>query len=237
MSDPVQAGEVSQRLKDIHSRIETACNKAGREPGSVRLLAVTKTVAIDVLAAALEAGQHLLGENYVQEAVKKAAELSALNPAFHLIGHLQRNKVKQAVGLFELIHTVDRLELAAEISKVAAARGIEQRVLIQVNISAEESKSGIAAEAAAGLAAQIARLPAIKLCGLMCIGSYVEPDAPEQDRRREFIAMRNLRGEIEQTIGVTIPELSMGMSHDFEPAIEEGATIVRVGSAIFGERA
>ncbi len=229
---------IKAQLQFVHDRIHAACFRIGREPNSVRLIAVTKTFPVGVMREALAAGQFLFGENYVQEAQRKVAALGELVPEFelHLIGPLQRNKVKHAVGLFSMIQTVDRVELAQEIQKVAEGRGIVQSVLMQVNISGEESKSGVLPGHAASLAKEILSMPNLRLQGLMSIGSFVEEDATDGVRRREFKMMSVLRDELEVELKVELPELSMGMSHDFELAVEEGATLVRVGSLIFGER-
>ena len=233
---------IAVRLQNVRLRIEQACRRAGRKPEQVKLLAVSKTVPVDGLVAAIEAGQICFGENYVQEAVKKSEQLAAAGikipqrAVFHLIGTLQRNKVKQAVGVFELIHTVDRIEVAAEIEKIAAAKSLRQSILLQINISGEASKSGADPQNAADLALEIAKFKSIDLCGLMCIGSYFEASEPEELRRKELVALRQLRDSISSQTDLGLPELSMGMSHDFELAVEEGATIVRVGSAIFGAR-
>ena len=181
----------------------------------------------------------MFAENYGQEARSKYSARLAKDGAaleLHFIGHLQRNKAKDAIGLFELIHTVDRLELARALDAAAANAAKTQRVLMQVNVSLEESKSGAAPVDAENLAAEISRLPNLRLEGLMCIGSYIPSDAPEDERRREFRTLRAMRDTIGQQTGLDLPHLSMGMSHDFEAAIEEGATFVRLGTAFFGER-
>lgn len=231
---------IADNLQQIHSSMAEACKRSGRSVNSVRLVAVSKTVDVERIAEAMCAGQLLFGENYVQSAREKIegiAQASLAAPAeFHLIGNLQRNKAKLAVQLFSMIESVDRLPLAQEISKVAVALGKRQQVLLQVNISREESKSGIFPEQASELAGAIAALPGVELRGLMCIGSWYDDAVPETDRRKEFIAMRELRDSLAAQLKLPLPELSMGMSGDFAYAIEEGATLVRVGTAIFGER-
>lgn len=230
---------IEQNVRDVVGRIAAAARRVGRDPGSVQLIAVSKTVGPAGMIDAAEAGVRAFGENYVQEASKKIPEVRAAcsSPvAFHCIGHLQRNKAKDAVRLFDTIQTVDRIELAHELEKAAVAVGRRPSVLIQVNTSGEESKSGIAPEAARGLAERLMGFSALDLRGLMCIGRYVDESADEHHRRTEFRLLANLRSDIASAIGRELPDLSMGMSHDFELAIEEGATLVRVGTMIFGER-
>ncbi len=229
------------RLAAIHQRIAQACSRAGRTADSVRLLAVSKKVDAAAVAEAVRAGQVDFGENYVQEGAKKIDELAAIadlpaRPVFDLIGPLQRNKVKKAVGVFGTIQTVDRIELASEIDRIAAARGVIQPVLVQVNVSGEQSKSGTAPSDLAALVQKIRSMASIDLRGLMSIGSYIGESEADALRRSEFKLLRRLRDETADRTGLALPELSMGMSHDFELAIEEGATIVRVGTALFGER-
>jgi pyridoxal phosphate enzyme (YggS family) len=229
--------EIRHCVASIRERVRAAAEQSGRPADSVRLVAVSKTVPSSGIAAALAAGQHLFGENYIQEAKQKQAELSGRGDyEFHFIGSLQRNKAKDAVGSFSLIHSVDRPALARALSDCAQRRMQTQDILLQINVSGETTKSGVPAESAEGLARQIAALPHLGLRGLMCIGSYVDPSQPEEIRGREFRAMQQLRERLQQTLGLPLPELSMGMSHDFEIAIRHGATLVRVGSAIFGER-
>lgn len=226
--------EIARNVSEIHTRMRGAAERAGRRAEEISLVAVSKTFPLEFLEAAFAAGQRIFGENYVQEAVSKRDALPAAE--FHMIGHLQRNKVKQIVGKFALIHTVDRLELAQEISKVAASSGVTQRILVQVNISGEEAKSGVDPDEAASLAREILKLQSLSLEGLMCIGLFVEDDAPDAERRKEFQDLAALKRSVEHSVGRQFPHLSMGMSHDFELAIEEGATLVRVGSALFGKR-
>ena len=227
--------EIADKLAAVTSRIQQACAVAGRDPSSVRLVAVSKLHPASVIAEATTAGQQVFGENYVQELVDKAAHLS--DPiAWHMIGHLQSNKVKYLPGIVSMIHTVDRLSLAQEIDrqwrdKLSAACNI----LVQVNVSGEATKSGTTATEAVELVRQIARLPNIRVRGLMTMPPFF--DDPEL-ARPYFQELRLLAEQIgkEAIPGVEMAELSMGMSGDFEVAIEEGATLVRVGTAIFGER-
>lgn len=223
------------RLDTLLDRIRKAAVACGRDPQSVRLVAVSKTVAAERVRAAVAAGVDTLGENYIQEARAKIETLAALPVAWHFIGHLQSNKAKYAVRLFELIHTVDSLKLAAELDRQAARAGKSQRVLVQVNVSGEASKSG-ACEAEAGhLVADIGKLAHLSVEGLMTMPPFF--DQPEK-ARPSFRALRRLRDDIQQRHlpGVDLRELSMGMTGDFEVAIAEGATLVRIGTALFGER-
>lgn len=219
-------------LQTVKEQIAKAAQKSGRQPTDVTLVAVSKFVLPTVVREALELGQHVFGENYVQEGCSKKEEFGD-SIEIHLIGNLQRNKAKKAVGIFELIHTIDRIEVAEEIAKIAERQELVQRGLIQVNISKEKSKSGVMGEKLPSLLEQALRLSSLKIEGLMCIGSW---DQGDDVRVKEFETLRNLRDESEKSFGVALPELSMGMSRDFELAIEHGATLVRVGSALFGER-
>lgn len=222
---------IAERLALVRERVAQAAIRAGRRPESVRLLAVSKTKPAEMVRAAYEAGQREMGENYAQELTAKAAALSDLGDVrWHLIGPLQRNKVKQVVGVVALVHTVDRVAIAEEIDKRAAAIGRVVPVLLEVNVSGEASKAGCPPEEAPALAAAVRAMPHVELRGLMTI----PPDTEDREAARPFF--RRLR-ELRDRIGGDLPELSMGMSHDFEIAVEEGATIVRVGTAIFGARA
>ncbi len=227
---------IAKNLNNINLQIEQACKSANRDVRSVKLMAVSKLKPLSDIQEAVGAGQMFFGENRVQEGVEKIKELNNEKVRVDLIGPLQRNKAKHAVGLFHTIHSVDRIELAETISQRARHLGITQNVLMQVNISEEESKSGVSPDAASYLLEKLLALSDLQVDGLMCIGSFIPSTAPEVERKREFIKMRNLRQELQNEHAVLLPELSMGMSHDFELAIAHGATIVRVGSAIFGER-
>jgi len=227
--------DVASRLAEIKDRIERAALACGRNPENVRLVAVSKTVPADCIRAAIDAGVTDLGENYVQEAREKIEVLREQNVSWHFIGHLQSNKAKAAVGLFDLIHSVDSFKLAKELNKRAAAIGKAQPILVQVNISGEETKSGIDPSQTIGLIRQIAGLANLRVQGLMTMPPFFNaPDAV----RPYFKALKDLRQAVDrQTIpGIAMLELSMGMSGDFETAIEQGATLVRVGTAIFGKR-
>lgn len=222
----------ARRLQELRFRIAAACARARRDPSGVRLIAVSKTVSADRVLELVRAGQSEFGENRVQEALEKMARVGP-GVEWHLVGHLQRNKAKSAVGRFSLIHSVDDLELAAEIDRRAAALGIVQPVLVQANLAGEATKHGVGEEAVVPLAESVAALPHVSLRGLMIIPPATE--RPE-DARPWFRRLRVLRDDLAARLGRPLPELSMGMSDDFEVAVEEGATLVRVGRAIFGER-
>jgi pyridoxal phosphate enzyme (YggS family) len=225
---------IADNLKTIMDRIAAAAQRAGREPFSTKLVAVTKTVNVERIREAVAAGAVILGENRVQEAKEKIKQLSAI-ASWHLIGHLQTNKAKYAVKLFDMIHSVDSLELAKELDKQAAKIGKIQNVLVEVSIAGEASKAGVSVADVVGLVKDAAKLKNISIKGLMTIPPFL--DNPEEVRPY-FRALRELATSItkENISGVSMQELSMGMSEDFETAVEEGATIVRVGSAIFGKR-
>lgn len=225
---------ITDNLKIVMDRIAAAAERSGRDPASVRLVAATKTVQPERIKEAVQAGVYIIGENRVQEAREKIRLLGSI-ASWHLIGTLQKNKAKYAVRLFDLIHSVDSLELAQELDRQAAKIGKVQDVLIEVNIAGEMSKSGVRADEAARLVSEAAGLKNISIRGLMTMPPYSED--PE-DSRPYFRKLRELSAEIagHGFSGVSMAELSMGMSGDFEVAIEEGATMVRVGTAIFGER-
>jgi pyridoxal phosphate enzyme (YggS family) len=209
-----------------------ACARAGRSPAEVRLVAVSKTFPAEVVRELMACGHDLFGENRVQEALDKIAEVGP-GAIWHMVGHLQRNKARHAVGAFELIHSVDSVALAREIDRRAAERGIVQPILLQLNLGAEQSKSGAGAGEVEALARAAAALPALELRGLMAI----PPPGPSAAAARGWFAkLRELRDGCARQLGRPLPELSMGMTDDFEVAIEEGATLIRVGRALFGER-
>jgi len=217
---------------EVHARLTAAARRAGRDPGGVRLVAVSKTVDLDRLRQALAAGQRLFGENYLQEAQRK---IEALGPgvSWHFVGHLQTNKAKGAVALFDLIHSVDRLRLAQALNEAASKISKIQDILLQVNLAGEESKSGAALAEVPALIQHIRLLPNLRLLGLMTMPPFLpDPEAA----RPFFLALRELRDRLEQNGFGPLPELSMGMTGDFEAAVEEGATLVRVGTAVFGPR-
>jgi pyridoxal phosphate enzyme (YggS family) len=225
--------QISANINAIKQKIAAAAERAGRDPLSIKLMAVTKTVKPELIGKAIEAGLTMLGENYVQEAKDKIAAISD-HAQWHMIGHLQTNKAKYAVKLFDYVHSVDRLELAQELDKRAGQINRKLNVLIEVN-SGEESKSGIEKTQALDLVRQIAHLPNLAVRGLMAMAPY--SDNPENSRPY-FKALRDLRDDIDRAgiAGISMEELSMGMTDDFEVAIEEGATIIRIGRAIFGKR-
>jgi len=225
---------IADNLRDIQERIRAAVERAGRDPGSVKLVAVSKTQPAEAVAAALEAGQMIFGENYVQEFTDKARQLPG-NVQWHFIGSLQTNKVKYLAGITTLIHSVDRISLAQEINRQWEKSDGVCNILLQVNISGEETKSGTTTSGVIELAREAAALPHLRIRGLMTMPPFF--DEPER-ARPYFRELKRLAGVIaaENIPGVSMEELSMGMSGDFEVAIEEGATLVRVGTAIFGER-
>jgi pyridoxal phosphate enzyme (YggS family) len=229
-------GQLLNNLKAVYGKMGHAAMKAGREPSEVNLIAVTKNVSIDVIREAVDIGMREFGENRVQEAQGKVKsdELSVKGERirWHLIGHLQKNKARVAVELFDLIQSVDSYELAEIISKQAEHINKKQKILIQVKLAEEESKKGISKEDLTLLIEKAVRLKGIKVEGLMTIPPFFD-DAEKV--RPYFRELRMLRDGIERA-GFKLNELSMGMSNDFEVAIEEGATMVRVGTAIFGER-
>ncbi|MFN8008359.1 MAG: YggS family pyridoxal phosphate-dependent enzyme [Terriglobia bacterium] len=228
--------DVRANVQKIQGMVEEAAIKAGRNPAAVKLMAVSKTIEPKLICEALEAGIQHIGENRVQEAQMKLPQLCAYPFTFHLIGALQKNKVNKAVELFDWIHTVESLELATKISRAAELSGKRVPVLIEVNQGREPSKSGVLEENLKELVEQISLLKHLSLRGLMSVPPYLEdPEAvrPYFARLREF-AEKLAVLKIEN---VSMEELSMGMSHDFPIAIEEGATLVRVGTAIFGPRA
>jgi pyridoxal phosphate enzyme (YggS family) len=225
---------IADNLKAIQARIETAARRAGRDPASVRLVAVSKTKPAAFVDEAARGGQRLFGENYVQEFLSKAREVS--EPVeWHFIGHLQSNKVRQIAGLVTMIHSVDRLSLAREINSQWGKIGRICDVLIEVNTACEGTKCGTTTTSVFDLVRQAATLSHLRIRGLMCMPPYF--DDPEE-ARPYFRELRRIAEEINTQIipHVEMTELSMGMSGDFEVAIEEGATLIRVGTAIFGER-
>lgn len=227
---------IRENLKAVKETINNSSLKAGRNPQDIRLVAVTKTVGLPEIVEAVNAGVLILGENRVQEAKEKISnfknQISNSKVEWHLIGSLQKNKTRTAVQLFDLIHSVDSISLAEEINKQARNTGKKQRVLIQVKLSDEAAKHGVLEKDMTALHAEVTKMKNIKLEGLMTIPPYFEN--PEMSRPY-FMRLREIRDKLSST-AYNLPELSMGMSNDFEVAIEEGATMVRIGTAIFGER-
>lgn len=225
---------VKTRVDSIRTRIEKAASACGRNPANIRLVAVIKSVPIRLVREALEAGVTILGENYVQEARAKISELSDYPISWHFIGHLQSNKAKYAVRLFDLIHSVDTLKLASDLNKQAVKIKKIQDILVQVNISEEATKSGVSIQDTQQLLEDLSDLDHLAVKGLMTMPPFFND--PEKVRPF-FAALRELRNRLGQRLPhVTLNELSMGMTGDFEVAIAEGATLVRIGTAIFGER-
>jgi hypothetical protein len=226
--------ELAARLAEVRGRIAAAAARSGRDAAGITLVAVSKGVPAPVIAAAAAAGQRVFGENRVQEALAKA-EVGGRGLAWHLLGHLQRNKAKAAARFFDAVESLDSLALAADLDARAGEAGRRPRVLVQVKVAGEPTKSGIAPEAAPQLIEAAAGLAHLELAGLMTIPP--PPGTPE-DSRPWFARLRELRDRWDGACCPrgTLRELSMGMSADYEVAIEEGATIIRVGSAIFGAR-
>ena len=223
--------DLSTRLAHIQTAIDEAARRVGRDPQDIELLAVSKTQPAEIVHQAMRAGVMNFGENKVQEARGKIETLG--RGVWHLIGHLQTNKAKDAVRLFDSIDSVDRVELATEIAHRAEIIGKVQNVLLQVNIAGESTKFGCAPAAASALAQEINAIARLSLRGLMTIAPY-SPD-PEKSRPH-FAGLRELRDKIQNDTGLHLPVLSMGMSGDYIVAIEEGSTSVRIGTALFGER-
>jgi len=226
--------DVAANWRRVRARVDAAAARVGRDPGSVRVVAAAKTKPVELIERAVAAGVTDVGENYVQEAADKAARI-AVPVTWHLIGHLQRNKAGRAVELFSLIHTLDSATLAAALARHAERHGRAMRVLIEVNVGGETTKSGVAPSAAGDLLAALAGQRWVEIDGLMAI----PPPGPDAEAARpHFRRLRELRDQLRRHAAANAPlrELSMGMSDDFEVAIEEGATLVRIGRAIFGER-
>jgi pyridoxal phosphate enzyme (YggS family) len=222
--------EIASRLREVRDRIANAAQRSSRVTDSIRLVLASKTQPIDAIRAAYDAGARDFGENYVQEAVSKRGPLRDLNDVtWHLIGHLQTNKSKVAANTFDIIQTLDSIRLADALAGLSVSPPI--RVLIEVNLGAEASKSGIAIGDAEKLV-ESAR-DKLEIAGLMTIAPHSES---LDDARRYFAELRELRDRLAACTGLALSELSMGMTEDFEVAIEEGATMVRIGRAVFGER-
>ncbi len=233
---------VADNLARVRDRMAAACDRAGRPHDAVRLVAVSKRIPLPALVEAAAAGHVLFGENRIQDALPRPDELGAAlsaagvdapPPAWHFIGHLQSNKARKAVGRFDLIHAVDSAKLARRLSDVAVEQGLRQAVLLEVNVTGEAQKHGLAPAEVPEAAALAAGLPGLDPRGLMCMARF---GAPEAELRDTFAALRRLAEAARADTGRPLPELSMGMSDDFELAIEEGATLVRVGTAVFGPR-
>jgi pyridoxal phosphate enzyme (YggS family) len=224
--------EIEANLERVNSAVATAAEKAGHPAKEIQLVAVSKTHPAESVHAAFDAGQVLFGESRVQEARAKILLLPS-SLRWHFIGHLQKNKIRHALPLFELLHSIDSLALAQDVDRIAAEDGLRPRVLLEVNVAGEGSKFGFLPDALRADLEALLQLNRLTIEGLMTI----PPLAPEAEAsRKHFIALRELRDELEKEFRVRLPQLSMGMSDDFTVAIEEGATLVRVGAAIFGKR-
>ena len=226
--------DIAANLARIRTEIATTCARCGRDPATVRLIAVSKTHPASAVAVACAAGQILFGESYVQEFLAKA-EAVQLPVAWHFIGHLQSNKVRYLPGKVALIHSLDRLTLAEEISRQWGKHGLQAEVLIEVNLGGEAGKSGVREVELEALLRRVVTLPHLAVRGLMTLPPYLDDPAAV---RPYFRRLRELARRLDtlDLPGLSMAELSMGMSHDFTVAIEEGATLVRIGTAIFGER-
>lgn len=226
------SSNITDNIAIINEKISKATKRSGRDPKEITLLAVTKNVELARIKKAISAGVRLFGENYIQEAKEKIEKIRRSSVVWHFIGHLQKNKVKYAIELFDMIQTVDSFELAKEIDK-KAKNPID--ILIEVSIAGEKSKAGIKKDRVIDLARKISELKNLSLKGLMTIPPY--SDNPQLSRPY-FVTLRRLAERVnkERISGVTMNTISMGMSNDFEVAIEEGSTMVRIGTAIFGER-
>ena len=224
--------EIAARLEQVQRAIAEAAKKSGRSPNDVELVAVSKTHPAEKVQEVAEAGQVLFGESRVQEARAKIPLLPS-RLRWHFIGHLQKNKIRHALPLFEMFHGIDSLALAQDMQRIADEDGLQPRVLLEVNVAGEASKHGFTPEAVRRDLENVLSLGRLTIEGLMTI----PPFAPEAEvSRRYFVALRELREELEAEFGIGLSQLSMGMSGDYAVAIEEGATLVRVGTAIFGER-
>jgi len=223
---------IGDNLDRVRQQISTAAAKSGRTLDDVELVAITKTHPAESVREAIEAGQILFGESRVQEARAKIPELPS-NCRWHFVGHVQKNKIRHALPLFEMFHGIDSLELARDINRIAEEDGAHPNVLLQVNVAGEGSKFGFSPDSLGAQMEALLALPRLSIEGLMCI----PPLAIEsEDSRKFFVQIRELRDSLEKEFSLKLPRLSMGMTQDFPIGIEEGATLVRVGTAIFGER-
>jgi pyridoxal phosphate enzyme (YggS family) len=223
---------IAENLERVREQIASAAAKSGRSADDVELVAITKTHPAEKVREAIEAGQTLFGESRVQEARAKIPELPS-NVCWHFVGHMQKNKIRHALPLFEMFHGIDSLEVARDINRIAEEEGAHPTVLLQVNIAGEGSKFGFSPGKLHDEMEGLLNLPRLTVGGLMCIPPLAgEPEAS----RKHFIQLRELREKLENQRGVKLTHLSMGMTNDYAVAIEEGATLVRVGTAIFGER-
>ncbi len=226
---------MKDKIENIEKRLIDTAKQCGRDRDSVKLIAVSKKMSEERVRVAIESGAKILGENYIQEAREKIEALKEYDVSWHFIGHLQSNKAKYAVKIFDMIHTVDSVKLAKEIDKQAKKIDKIQEILIQINISEEDSKSGVSADNTIQIIKEISRFDNIRIKGLMGMPPYY--DNPEM-AKPYFTRMKEIKEmiEAEKIKGVLMDELSMGMTGDFEVAIQEGSTLVRIGTAIFGAR-
>ena len=223
---------IAENLERVREQIAQAAAKSGRSVDDVELVAISKTHEAEKVREAVSAGQTLFGESRVQEARIKIPELSA-TVRWHFVGHLQKNKIRHALPLFELIHSIDSLVLAQDMNRIAEEEGLHPRVLIEVNVAGEGSKFGFTPKKLRGEMEELLALPRLSILGLMCIPPIAEE---AEASRKYFVALREERDRLQTEFHVDLAQLSMGMTQDFAVAVEEGATLVRVGTAIFGER-
>jgi PLP dependent protein len=226
---------INHNLQDIHQKITATAIRCGRDPGTIKLVAVSKKISSSRMQEAIEAGQFLFGENYIQEAAQKKTEINSI-ASFHFIGHLQSNKAKLAAQIFEMIETIDRYKLAAALDQELKHLDKTLDVLVQVNIGEERQKSGVLPQETEGLLKQLQLLSNLKVLGLMTIPPYTDN---QESSRPHFRALRLLAEEMQKKnyfFDNTHVDLSMGMSNDYTVAIEEGATLIRIGTALFGQR-
>jgi pyridoxal phosphate enzyme (YggS family) len=223
---------ICENLERVRSQIADAAQKSGRSPDEIELVAISKTHDADKVRAAQEAGQTLFGESRVQEARAKIPELPS-SLRWHFVGHLQKNKIRYALPLFELFHGIDSLNLARDLNRIAEEDGMHPRILLEVNVAGEGSKFGFKPETLRQEMEQLLSLGRLSIEGLMTIPPLAEKAEPS---RKFFVDLRELRNALETVFDMKLPRLSMGMTNDFPVAVEEGATLIRVGTAIFGER-
>ena len=223
---------IADNLGRVREQISTAAAKSGRASSEIELVAVTKTHPAESVREAIEAGQILFGESRVQEARAKIPELPS-NCRWHFVGHLQKNKIRHALPLFEMFHGIDSFALAQDINRIAEEEALYPRILLEVNVAGEGSKFGFAPDALGEQMEALLRLPRLSIEGLMCIPPVA---MKSEDSRKFFVQVRELRDSLAREFSLKLPQLSMGMTQDFSIGVEEGATLVRVGTAIFGER-
>ena len=225
--------QVAENLEGVQAQIAEAARKSGRDMNSIELVAISKTHDADRVRQAVEAGQQLFGESKVQEARAKIPMLPS-SLRWHFVGHLQKNKIRHALPLFELFHGIDSLALAEDMNRIADEEGIHPRILLEVNVAGEGSKFGFKPETLRSEMESLLALPRLSLEGVMTIPPFAEE---AESSRKYFVQLRELRDKLETEFSMKLPQLSMGMTNDFSIAVEEGATLVRVGTAIFGDRA